>query len=96
MTTAAVSRLFQRAAGRVEGPFTRNQWLPQPPQLLRVQPPQLDPAVMEAPLPPRERELTTDISRLIFLPLQRGHVTAADADSTSSSNGRRQWLHIYS
>jgi hypothetical protein len=72
------------------------QWLPQPLQLLRVQPPQLDPAAMDAPFPPRERELTTDISRLIFLLLQSGHVTAVDADSTSSSNGRRQWLHIYS
>jgi hypothetical protein len=61
-----------------------------------VQPPQLDPAAMDAAPPPRECELTTDISRLIFLPLQRGHTTAVDADSTSSSNGRRQWLHIYS
>jgi hypothetical protein len=61
-----------------------------------VQLPQLDPAAMVAAPLPLERELTTDISRLIFLPLQTGHVTTADADSTSSSKGRRQWLHIYS
>ena len=61
-----------------------------PPQLVRVQPPQLDPAAMGVAPPPRERELTTDISRLIFLPLQSGHTTTADADSTSSSNGCRQ------
>jgi hypothetical protein len=61
-----------------------------------VQPPQLDAAAMGAAPPPRERELTTDISRLIFLLLQSGHVTTVDAESTSSSNGRRQWLHIYS
>jgi hypothetical protein len=60
-----------------------------------VQLPQLDPAATDAAAP-LERELTTDINRLIFLPLQSGHVTTVDADSTSSSNGRRQWLHIYS
>jgi len=63
---------------------------------VRVQPPQLDAADMGAALRPLERELTTDISRLIFLLLQSGQTTVVDADSTSSSNGRRQWLHIYS
>jgi len=63
---------------------------------VRAQPPQLDCAALGAASPPRERELTTDISRLIRLPLQRGHATAVAADNTSSSNGRLQWLHIYS